>query len=779
MNTELGKWDNSTAHGNDDPLLSGAKDTFAVRGLNKAFQTQKLLHRNEEAFHDFMLVLCAESRNRRMEATYTDEEFSDVQRQEAANTTLTWEDAQQLVAAILLSRLGTAENVAKVLGQSWVPTWDGWKELQTCMTEAHCVAIADRMCDIAQVNSPARSMTDTQALQALAAEGFVRQQAQSHGANNCLIDSLMLCLSNECILPENLRADVRARRHIAAACREQLIHEVGKAVAPSRKGLFPYLDAHRDGPRIVMFLLQRFCAVARTNMLIHVHDRFGECTADPHRNKILVHLGFEHPVQQVLQLHIYNHTSVQGRGYHFDTLLRRMIAREPESATKRHAKASATISQSEKLKQKQDNKAGDMSQRPHDNMTGTEEEKEHRAKTVFTKMAWRVCDCSFVTPWIEALVLNLCFHGYVSLGSAVDASQDVRYQICRACQAHLLLEQKQSEEEERLALQRHLASAMSFLVGSSNGGVNAEVYIHDANATDLNTPRDRYSVGQSDSLLAPILRFYKYKNGQYAALLPDIPTALPQALRPLPGDSSCHTEAQAASRIEPVNAASGSNLEQMRDILQRFCDSRGAKVQISAADACRLQDAWSDRDAEGICLHTLLQAGLRFADSGMHHARRLADQFRSFWTCCTQGAGQTLEGAAASAATSRDRTELPPTVPDQREGAANDNDKKLLGKPIDEAGAANKDSCRAKALRPKKSRRGCSEKNCTEGRKETKASKHTAGKAPVPFQCGQEGRRGSASAPGAPKNITRLLEGRRNVRGHGSRRHVNETNRGR
>ncbi|CAL1148725.1 unnamed protein product [Cladocopium goreaui] len=53
-----------------------------------------------------------------------------------------------------------------------------------------------------------------------------------------------------------------------------------------------------------------------------------------------------------------------------------------------------------------------------------------------------------------------------------------------------------------------------------------------------------------------------------------------------------------------------------------------------------------------------------------------------------RGSGQTLEGAAASAATSRDRTELPPTVPDQREGAANDNDKKLLGKPIDEAGAA-------------------------------------------------------------------------------------------
>ena len=169
-----------------------------------------------------MLVLCAERTNSRMEATYTDEEFSDVQRQEAANTALTWEDAQQLVAAILFSRLGTAENVAKVLGQSWVPTWDGWKELQTCTTESCCVTIADRMCDIAQVNSPDRSMTDTQALRVLAAEGLMRQQAQSHGANNCLIDSLMLCLSDECILPENLITHVTARRCAAAACRKQL-----------------------------------------------------------------------------------------------------------------------------------------------------------------------------------------------------------------------------------------------------------------------------------------------------------------------------------------------------------------------------------------------------------------------------------------------------------------------------------------------------------------------------------------------------------------------------
>ena len=235
---EVGQFHCALCHGNDDPLLSGAKDTFAIRCLNKAFQKQELLHRNEEAFHDFMLALCAERTNLRMEATYKDEALLDAQPQEAANTVLTWEDAQQLVVAILLSRLGTAEDAAKVLGQSWVPTWDGWKELQTSRTEAHCVAIADRLCDIAQVNAPGRSMTDTQALKALAAEGFRWQQALSHGVNNCLIDSLMLCLAYEGLLPSNLGADVAARRRIAVACRKHLVQAVGQAVLPSAKGFF-------------------------------------------------------------------------------------------------------------------------------------------------------------------------------------------------------------------------------------------------------------------------------------------------------------------------------------------------------------------------------------------------------------------------------------------------------------------------------------------------------------------------------------------------------------
>ena len=359
-------------------------------------------------------------------------------------------------------------------------------------------------------------MTDTQALKALAAEGFRWQQALSHGVNNCLIDSLMLCLAYEGLLPSNLGADVAARRRSAVACRKHLVQAVGQAVLPSAKGFFPYLDAHRDGPHIVTFLLQRFRAVARANMIIRVHDRFGECTADPDRNKILVHLGFEHPEHHALQLHIYNHTSVQGRGYHFDSLLRQTTVRETEPTVETD------------------------STRTSANIDRTEKDVDRRAEAVFAKLAWRLCGSSFDIPWLEALLLNLLFHGYLSMGPSVMASQKARHQLCRSCQRHLKLEPKPDEAEaQTFDLQSHLAAAIFFLLGTSYKSVNADVYVHDASTTDLNVPRDSYRIGPPDSLLVPIFRLYCFQNGQYAALLPLLVSAAACCCLLLPAAACC------------------------------------------------------------------------------------------------------------------------------------------------------------------------------------------------------------------------------------------------
>eukprot|EP00435_Cladocopium_sp_Y103_P008905 s6340_g2.t1 len=269
-------------------------------------------------------------------------------------------------------------------------------------------------------------------------------------------------------------------------------------------------------------------------------------------------------------------------------------------------------------------------------------------------------------------------------------SQEARYQLCRACQVHLLFQHKE-QEECTFDLQRDLASAMLFFIGGGQESVNAEVYVHDATTTDLNVPRHSFIIGRPDTLLVPIFRFYCYQNGCFAALLPDVPTTCPQQPQFMPSSGCVRRETTDVHRAtKPVSNESDTSIARLQEILQRFCDSRGAKVQISAVDARRLQEARSDRDAEGICLHTLLQAGLAFADSGMHHARRLADQFRSFLNCCTQGAGQTL--AAASASTKNQASNhLPPTLPVQREEACSEEDSNLLaGKLNDEAGKSNR-----------------------------------------------------------------------------------------
>ena len=179
---EVGHFHCALCHATDDGLLAEVKDTFAVRCLSKMFQNQGLLHTNAEAFNDLMLTLCTGGINR--PRGMGNEQGLKVQPQEAAGVELPWDDAQQLVEAIVLSRVDTPDDAVKVLGQSWVPTWDGWKELRQCATERCCVAIAERLCDIAQQNAPYQSKTDTQALQALASEGFMWRKAQSHGVNN-------------------------------------------------------------------------------------------------------------------------------------------------------------------------------------------------------------------------------------------------------------------------------------------------------------------------------------------------------------------------------------------------------------------------------------------------------------------------------------------------------------------------------------------------------------------------------------------------------------------
>ena len=174
------------------------------------------------------------------------------------------------------------------------------------------------------------------------------------------------------------------------------------------------------------------------------------------------------------------------------------------------------------------------------NIDRTEKDVDRRAEAVFAKLAWRLCGSSFDTPWLEALLLNLLFHGYLSMRPSVMASQKARHQLCRSCQRHLKLEPKPDEAEaQTFDLQSHLAAAIFFLLGTSYKSVNADVYVHDASTTDLNVPRDSYRIGPPDSLLVPIFRLYCFQNGQYAALLPLLVSAAACCCLLLPAATCC------------------------------------------------------------------------------------------------------------------------------------------------------------------------------------------------------------------------------------------------
>ena len=167
---------------------------------------------------------------------------------------------------------------------------------------------------------------------------------------------------------------------------------------------------------------------------------------------------------------------------------------------------------------------------------------------------------------------------------------------------------------------------MLFFTRGSRGEVNAEVHVYDSTTTDLNVPRDVYTIGRRDSLLVPVFRLYRYRNGRYAALLPANP-----AERPVFTSSDSHTASQDSKQnatnatcseappakmcgaIDCAGAAidvSALQSVQARGVLQRFCDQRGADVQVEQTDAHRVIDAWRNTDALGIILHTPLQAGL-------------------------------------------------------------------------------------------------------------------------------------------------------------------------
>ena len=148
------------------------------------------------------------------------------------------------MAGICLSLLQDDQQVAAVLNQSWVDAWHGWNDLDADGSDSVAMDVAERLLRIAGANVPVKMMTNSRRLKELAAQGLHLKVASSHGANNCLIDSLLLGLVLKGLSPREYT--VAERKALCATCREELRLQHGVPLGV-------YLDGHRDTPRILDF----------------------------------------------------------------------------------------------------------------------------------------------------------------------------------------------------------------------------------------------------------------------------------------------------------------------------------------------------------------------------------------------------------------------------------------------------------------------------------------------------------------------------------------------
>ena len=213
---------------------------------------------------------------------------------------------------MLLSKYGDAQQVTEMFEQDWVQGWQGWAELDATATDAEYMHAATRFERVAQKNRPAQLKSNAARLEELAAAGLTLIYASPHGVNNCLIDSVLLGLIRVGVL--GLPNDMDMRRRVCADCRSYLMteHNVGYAT---------YLDAHWDVPRILDYFL-RIAWPQTVAVRIHLYDRFEQeglgTAVQGELNRI--EYVTEPGAGPCHELHIFNHSSEDGVGYHFDLL---------------------------------------------------------------------------------------------------------------------------------------------------------------------------------------------------------------------------------------------------------------------------------------------------------------------------------------------------------------------------------------------------------------------------------------------------------------------------
>ena len=148
----------------------------------------------------------------------------------------------------------------------------------------------------------------------------------------------------------------------------------------------------------------------------------------------------------------------------------------------------------------------------------------------------------------------------------------------------------------------------------------------------LNPENFSVRVGSKDAMIAPVLRLYNYQDSSGNGYHFD-------ALLSRPKSDGSEKEELSKDVSTPRSAVDKDTL---RGLLHDFLQQRGCTVTVSAADVKRVQDAERRLEDLSCVMVQLFQAGVIYADLGMHAARRLAKEWLAYVNVRTQGAGKSL-----------------------------------------------------------------------------------------------------------------------------------------
>ena len=234
-----------------------------------------------------------------------------------------------LLEAVLLSVLGDTTKVANLLQQTWVKEWHGWRDVADATTDSTILHLGQRLLKLAEKNAAVKVQSNQERLEALRLEGWQLRQGHAHGANNCLLDSLLVALASASVLPRSLQDDVPRRADACAACRAEFVQGPDASLRPQDRDLRgqgqandqAYLELDRHGPPAATFLYNYITGRPWPRTLavdVIVYTRFDNADMNPEAWPLRVG-AVRQPADAVVRL--YNHMDDRGDGYHFDALV--------------------------------------------------------------------------------------------------------------------------------------------------------------------------------------------------------------------------------------------------------------------------------------------------------------------------------------------------------------------------------------------------------------------------------------------------------------------------